>query len=317
MIGSTAMAVEFAHIPVLADAVLEMAHLAESPRLVVDCTVGGAGHSRLLLEAFPEAQFLGLDRDPTAVQVGRERLASFGPRARIEHARFSELPEVLNELQLPPADVILADFGVSSHQLDTAARGFSFRERGSLDMRMNPDAGQAAWEILETISENDLTAAIRDFGEERHARRVARALCNDKPKTTEDMAGIVRRVVPKSLDGIDPATRTFQALRMLVNDELGEISSWVNSTPDVLGDGGVAIAISFHSLEDRAVKVGWRRAAKGCVCPPNLPMCACGKLPTLKLITTKVRLPDAAEIAQNPRARSARLRAAARRVRQQ
>lgn len=317
MIGNAAMAVEFTHIPVLANAVLEMAARAGEPRLLVDCTVGGAGHSRLLLEAFPKAQFLGLDRDPTAVEVGRTRLAPFGSRARVEHARFSELPQVLAELQLPPADVTLADFGVSSHQLDTASRGFSFRERGDLDMRMNPQAGRAAWEVLETISENDLTAAIRDLGEERHARRVARALVNDKPKTTEDMAGIVRRVVPKSADGIDPATRTFQALRMLVNDELGEIEAWVAGIPEVLSDGGVAIAISFHSLEDRAVKVGWRRAAKGCVCPPNLPMCACGKLPTLKLLTTKVRLPDAAEIAQNPRARSARLRAAARRVRQQ
>ena len=317
MIGNTAMAVQFTHIPVLAEAVLEMARQVAAPRLLVDCTVGGAGHSRLLLEAFPNAQFLGLDRDPTAVQVGRERLAAFGPRARIEQARFSELPQLLQSLQLPPADVVLADFGVSSHQLDTASRGFSFREKGSLDMRMNPNAGRAAWEILQTISENDLTAVIRELGEERHARRVARALVNDKPRTTEDLAGILRRVVPKSLDGIDPATRTFQALRMLVNEELDEISAWVRSTPDVLADGGVGIAISFHSLEDRAVKVGWRRAAKGCVCPPNLPMCACGKLPTLKLITTKVRLPDAAEIAQNPRARSARLRAAARRVRPQ
>jgi 16S rRNA (cytosine1402-N4)-methyltransferase len=306
---------EFVHIPVMRDAVLEMARHA-APRQLVDCTVGGAGHAQALLEAFPTASLLALDRDPTAVAVARSRLAPYGARAQVVQARFSALSEVLADQGIAAVDVLLADFGVSSHQLDTGARGFSFRDRATLDMRMDPEQGPTAWEIIAGMDETRLANAIYTLGEERHSRRVARAMVHDKPRTTEELAAMLRRIVPKSADGLDPATRTFQALRMLVNEELEEISAWLAAVPQVLNAGGVAIAISFHSLEDRAVKNAFRQEAKGCICPPTLPVCACGRLPTLRLLTPKVRLPDAAEISANPRARSARLRAALRRARQ-
>jgi 16S rRNA (cytosine1402-N4)-methyltransferase len=210
------------------------------------------------------------------------------------------------------ADVILADFGVSSHQLDTASRGFSFRAEGALDMRMDPSTGPTAADLVQRLDEVDLTHAIRTLGEERYARRVGRAIAAERPTTTEGLAALVRRVVPKSKDRLDPATRTFQALRMLVNRELEEIEAWLQAAPECLTDDGVLIAISFHSLEDRAVKIALRKEAKGCICPAKFPVCVCGRKPTLRLLTAKARQPSEREMQDNPRARSARLRAAKR-----
>lgn len=309
---------EFSHVPVLLAAVLEAASTAVeaaphgSTPLMVDCTVGGAGHARALLEAFPTAQLVGLDRDPTAIAVARANLAPFGARARVVPARFSEIETVLSTQGLGQPTFVLADFGVSSHQLDTAERGFSFRSAGPLDMRMNPAEGVGAAELLATIDEADLAHAIKEYGEERHARRVARAIVQDKPQTTEALAGLVRRIVPKGKDRIDQATRTFQAIRILVNDELGEIETWLAAMPRVLADLGVVAAISFHSLEDRPVKLAFRGAAKGCICPPTLPMCGCGHKPTLRLLHQKARQATPEEINSNPRARSAKLRTAQR-----
>lgn len=301
----------FSHAPILRDEVVRLARVHGCVRLV-DCTVGGAGHSAALLEALPNAQLLALDRDPSAIVTAKARLALFGARAQVLHATFSQLGEAL--AQAPYAglpDFVLADFGVSSHQLDTPGRGFSFRFDGPLDMRMDPSRGESAAELIARITPEELADIIYRFGEERQSRRIARALCAAAPKTTLQAAQVVRGQLPRPRPGarrIDPATRTFQALRVAVNDELGEIEALLAALPDLLADGGLAAALSFHSLEDRLLKHALRSFAHPCTCPPQLPMCACGRRPTLRLGPAQGVLADAEEVTHNPRARSARLR---------
>ena len=301
----------FSHAPILRDEVVRLAREHGCVRLV-DCTVGGAGHSAALLEALPNAQLLALDRDPSAVATARARLAAFGARAQVVHATFSQLGAALSQAPYAgPADFVLADFGVSSHQLDTPGRGFSFRFDGPLDMRMDPGRGESAAELIARSTPEDLADIIYRFGEERQSRRIARALCAAAPKTTLQAAQVVRGQLPRPRPGarrIDPATRTFQALRVAVNDELGEIESLLAALPDVLADGGVAAALSFHSLEDRLLKHALRSFAHPCTCPPQLPVCACGRQPSMRLGSAQGVLAGADEVAHNPRARSARLR---------
>jgi 16S rRNA (cytosine1402-N4)-methyltransferase len=304
----------FVHEPVMVRQVVD--RIAPiGPRVVVDCTLGGGGHAEALLESLPDARLVGLDRDPNAVAAAGERLARFGGRVTLVHRRFSRVAEVLVELGLDGCDAAVADLGVSSHQLDTADRGFSFQSDAVLDMRMDSSDGVPAGPWLAAVDEEELARVLRDLGEERHARRVARAVVAARPRTTGELAAIVRRIVPKARDGLDPATRTFQAIRMAVNDELAELNAWLAVLPAVLHDGGVAVAISFHSLEDRAVKNAFREGANPCVCPPQLPVCACGRAATLEVLTPRPERPTAEECAKNPRARSARLRAARRRAR--
>ncbi|MBI3178636.1 MAG: 16S rRNA (cytosine(1402)-N(4))-methyltransferase RsmH [Deltaproteobacteria bacterium] len=283
-----------------------------APQTLLDCTVGGGGHARALLEALPEARLVGVDRDPEAVAAARANLARFGARARVVHGRMRDVVRGSLGAGLSGVSAIIADLGVSSHQLDSVNRGFSFRGDAALDMRMDPTSGTTAAEVLSSMPEADLAAAIRTLGEERFARRVARAVKEALPKTTRELAQVVRRVVRPSRDGLDPATRTFQALRMLVNEELLELDALMRAAPDLLVPGGVMAVLSFHSLEDRAVKTAFAAGVRGCICPPNLPVCACGRVPTLRLLTRKPLRPRAAEVAHNPRARSARLRAALR-----
>ncbi len=304
---------QFDHQPVLLNEVVAT-FTAQQPKVLVDCTLGGAGHSSALLEAMEGMRLIGLDRDPTAIEVARERLAPYGDRVTIVQARFSELEQVLADLGVSGVDGILADFGVSSHQLDTPGRGFSFRHDGPLDMRMNDGEGETAAELLARIDEGELAQAIRDYGEERHARRVARAIlaADPLPSTTGELAEIIRSVVRPAKDGLDPATRTFQGLRILVNRELEEIQRWVAGCIGGLNDGGVVAAISFHSLEDRIVKQGFREATVTCVCPPQLPQCMCNVVPTLKVETRRPIVPSSEEIKDNPRARSSKLRVARR-----
>lgn len=312
------MEASFEHAPVLLDAVVDYVGRAKGAsgrrRLVVDGTVGGAGHACAILDAFADVDLIGIDRDTDALTASRTRLAPYGERAELLHGRFSEMESLLaargdNRIS---ADAILVDLGVSSFQLDTAARGFSFRQHGPLDMRMDRSAGQNAREMLARMSEDRLTDVIRTLGEERHARRVARRILQVQPQDTATLAQLVRDVVPPSRDRIDPATRTFQAIRMLVNEETEELSALLAALPRLLAPGGVAILISFHSLEDRAVKNALRDGAKGCICPPSLPVCGCGLTPVYELFTRRpVRAGDI-EIADNPRSRSAKLRAARR-----
>ncbi len=318
----TSLPPPFAHVPVLMDAVLEMAAVAVRSQPAgtalqfVDCTVGGAGHAERLLALYPQAQLLALDRDPTAVQVARARLQAFGSRCTVVHATMSDLPALLAARRLPAVHFLLADFGVSSHQLDTAARGFALRPEAAdspLDMRMDPSCGESALQLMERLEAGDLADLIYRFGEERRSRAVARAIKAAKPRTTHALAKVVAACIPaRGHSGSHPATRTFQALRMAVNDELGEIAALLLALPDLLQDAGVATLISFHSLEDRAVKLALRAAGRRCICPPQLPVCACTTVPTLTLLTSKARVASADELARNGRARSARLRAAQR-----
>ncbi|MEK7704132.1 MAG: 16S rRNA (cytosine(1402)-N(4))-methyltransferase RsmH [Myxococcota bacterium] len=302
---------EFVHEPVMVREVLELLGPGRCHR-VVDCTVGGGGHAEALLRASSDLELLGLDRDPQALEAAQTRLAEFGPRVRLVAARFSDLGQVLSEIGWTTVDALLADLGVSSFQLDSGERGFSFRAEAPLDMRMDPTCGEPLAAVLAHVDEHELANVIFRFGEERHSRRIARAMLDERPQTTGELARLVQRLVPRSLDGIDPATRTFQGLRIWVNDELGELDALLTALPQVLAPGAVVAILSYHSLEDRAVKRALRDAMHGCICPPSLPQCLCGHKPTLRVLTRRAWVASEDEVRRNRRSRSARLRAAER-----
>lgn len=292
------MTVEFDHRSVLLQECVSA--LTERPAgFLADVTGGGGGHSAGLLDALgPEGRLLCLDRDELAVRRLRERFADAGGRVTVVHAPFSELATVVREMRLPPLDGVLADLGVSSPQLDLPARGFSLRESGPLDMRMDTSQGPTAREVIEDCDERSLADLIYKYGEERRSRPIARsilrALEEGRLESTGDLRAAVVRVTGPKRGRIDPATRTFQALRIAVNDELGELRTLLNALPEVLADGGVAAIISFHSLEDRMVKHTFRED------PRMLPLV---KRP---IVAGEV------EQGENPRARSAKLRTARR-----
>ena len=291
-----------------------MAWLAPRPGgRYCDATVGAGGHAQAVLErSAPDGRLIGLDRDPAAIAACGARLQPFGDRVTLVHARFSEARTVLERLGMTPVDGFLVDLGVSSPQLDRAERGFSFRADGPLDMRMDPTSGETAAELLRRVDEGELTRIIREQGEERHAARVARAIIDARRagpvETTGKLAAIVARALPRHEHGKNPATRTFQALRITVNDELGELERFLAVATDCLRPGGRLVVIAFHSLEDRIVKRRLRelagRAGSGG---------GAGAGPArLRLLTKHVVVPGDEERARNPRARSARLRAAER-----
>jgi 16S rRNA (cytosine1402-N4)-methyltransferase len=288
----------FTHVSVMIDEVVRA--FASLEGVVVDVTAGGGGHSRALLEAHPRLSLLSFDRDPTAVAAARAELASFGERARVEHATFAEVPERLDALGVPAIDGLLADLGVSSEQLNDPTRGLSFRAAGPIDMRMDPSSdGETALELIGRLSQDDLADVIYELGEERASRRIARcikqALEHGELETTLDLRrAVVRAVGPRRVGGVDPATRTFQALRMQVNGELDQLRSVLGLGRARLAPGGIAAIISFHSLEDRIVKrefmdrEAWQR------------------------ITPKPLVASDEEQSTNPRSRSAKLRVAQR-----
>ncbi len=302
------------HIPVLLDAVLA----ALAPRhdaVYVDGTFGGGGYSEALLNA-AHCRVFGIDRDPEAVRRGRGLAERYGERLRILEGRFGDMAQLLAQVNADPIAGIALDLGVSSTQLDTAERGFSFRFDGPLDMRMS-GAGQSAADLVATWSESDLAELIRALGEERFARRVARAIDLARQRRpiqrTTELADIVRAAIPQSEPGQDPATRTFQALRIAVNDELGELDRGLAAAEQLLAPGGRLAVVSFHSLEDRRVKEFLRRRSD--MAPRasrHRPVGADLPGPSFTLLTRRAVKPSAAEIAHNPRARAARLRAAAR-----
>lgn len=303
------------HDPVMVPQVLE----AMRPRaggLYCDGTAGRGGHAQAILEASePDGRLIALDRDLSAVDAVRRRLAPFGSRATVLQGRFATLRDVLHERGFGLLDGLLVDLGVSLPQLQEPARGMSFQLDGPIDMRMDTSSGETAYEVIERLSEEELAGAIRDYGEEWRARAVAKALKGalrrGELRTTLDLARVVRRAVGRSRAGkVDSATRTFQALRILVNDELGELETLLEELPDVLAEGGRAVFISFHSLEDRAVKHGLRHWSK-CRCAPRSMRCDCGGA-MLHVLTRKPIVPDAEEVSTNPRSRSAKLRAAER-----
>jgi len=283
--------------------------LADVPRLVVDGTLGLGGHSERLLEAGDRV--IGIDRDPRALARARERLTRFGDAFTAVQGNFRNVRAILDELGVERVDGVLVDLGVSSLQLDTAERGFSFRLPGPLDMRMGPDA-ESVRELLDRVDEAELRRILYEWGEERWAPKIAKAILanSDRLETTTDLARVVAEAIPRGAwpKGIHPATRTFQALRIAVNDEMGALEEFLEAIPSLLAKGGRAVVISFHSLEDRAVKRAFAELAHPCRCPPGLPICGCGAA-EWKLLTRKVVRPDEEEVSRNPRARSARLRA--------
>lgn len=306
------VAASFEHITVLRHETVSQAVGTLSEGIVVDCTLGGGGHTEYLLENHEGIQVFGLDRDEDALAAAAKRLERFGSRFKPLHTRFSSVERALQEIGVAQVDGLLADFGVSSYQIDTAGRGFSFRFDGPLDMRMDATRDEPLSDKLETVDEATLADIIYEFGEERRSRAVARVIKASMPKTTLELADLIRSVVRKSKDGIDPATRTFQALRIWVNSELDEIRRLLESLPTVLRPGGHAALISFHSLEDRLVKRAFKTFAAPCECPKALPVCQCGKVPTFEVITRKPIVASKDEIKSNSRSRSAKLRAARR-----
>ncbi|HEY9899653.1 MAG TPA: 16S rRNA (cytosine(1402)-N(4))-methyltransferase RsmH [Pantanalinema sp.] len=281
---------------------------------VLDGTLGGGGHSALILEAIgPEGRLYGIDQDPEAIEAARRRLSVIGSNVEIRAGNFADVLPVWPD---EPLDGILLDLGVSSHQLDTASRGFSFMREGPLDMRMNPNQATSASDLVNALAERELADVIWRYGEERHSRSVARAIVQRRAErpfsTTRDLVEVVERVVPRAKDGIHPATRTFQGLRIAVNDELGVLERALPAAVSRLKPGGRLAVISFHSLEDRVVKQFFRDEARGCTCPPRLPMCVCNRKPTLEVLTPKPVVATPEENARNPRARSAKLRVARR-----
>jgi 16S rRNA (cytosine1402-N4)-methyltransferase len=295
------------HIPILVQPILE--HLLPAAR-IVDGTVGAGGHSAALLESGGGA-IVGLDRDPQALALARARLAPFGARAQVVHSNYANMRAVVNAQGWESVDAILLDLGASSMQFDTAERGFSFRADAPLDMRFDPTSDDpTAADIINTLDEGDLADIIYRYGEEQHGRRLARAILRARPvMTTGELAAAIERAAPRRPgDKIHPATRVFQALRIAVNDELGAIERALPLAIDLLAPGGRFAVISFHSLEDRIVKDAFRLASTDCICPPKTPICVCGHVATTRVLTKKPLTADDAEIAGNPRSRSAKLR---------
>ncbi|MFW5734898.1 MAG: 16S rRNA (cytosine(1402)-N(4))-methyltransferase RsmH [Oceanidesulfovibrio sp.] len=311
---------EYAHASVMVSEVLQ--HLApKAGGRYMDGTLGLGGHSAAMLEAVGgDLNLLGIDRDTLALQTAQKRLASYGERVAFRQGSYSRFEEFLGEMGWDALDGALLDLGVSSIQLDDAERGFSFLHDGPLDMRMGLSEGDApAHRLVNKLSHGELKAIIHRLGEEPMAGRIARAILEARSRepieSTERLADIVEQAYPakwRATARRHPATRTFQALRMAVNRELEELAFFLERITDRLVEGGRVVIISFHSLEDRAVKHAFRDEAKGCNCPRNVPVCRCGRVPRLKILTKKPLTPSEDEVAANSRARSAKLRAAER-----
>jgi 16S rRNA (cytosine1402-N4)-methyltransferase len=314
-VGGLRMTQGFEHVPVMATEVVEMFEPVP-PGLFVDATVGGGGHAELLLKRSSERELIGLDRDSDAIAATAARLAPFGVRVRLHRARFDEIAEIVSaESPGRPVVGVLFDLGVSSPQLDDPDRGFSYRSDGPLDMRMDRSTGVTASEFVNSVDVRELTALLIENGEGRFGRRIAEAIVASRPiETTAELSGVVERALP----GIalrragHPAKRVFQALRVAVNEELDVLGPAIDAALGLLVPGGRCVVLSYHSGEDRLVKQRFAFAGTGgCTCPPELG-CVCGAVPTVRVLTRGAKLPTASEVSRNPRASSARLRAAER-----
>lgn len=299
------------HLPVLYQEIIHALD-PKSPGLYIDGTVGAGGHAFGILQASaPEGHLLGLDLDLTALELARQRLAIFGDRAILRQASYTQLVEQMASLGWVEVQGILLDLGVSSMQLDDPQRGFSFQAAGPLDMRFNASAGLSAADLVNNMPEAELADLIWRYGEERNSRHIARAIVRARPiKTTRQLADLIARVSPSKTNRIHPATRTFQALRITVNDELKSVETVLPVALSALGAGGRLAVIAFHSLEDRIVKQFFHQESRDCICPPDQPICTCGHKASLIEITRHPIMATEAEIQQNARARSARLRVA-------
>ena len=285
--------------------------------IYLDGTLGGAGHSSQIARRLTEGgRLIGVDRDRTALATAKERLAPYADRVTLVHSNFAEIDAILDSLGIPAVDGMLFDLGVSSPQLDDASRGFSYMADAPLDMRMDKDDALTAGEVVNTWPQGELRRILYDYGEERYAPQIAAAICRAREKapveTTLELVDIIRSAMPAQAlrEKQHPAKRSFQAIRIAVNDELGAVSRMMQAAVGRLNPGGRLAVITFHSLEDRIVKSEMQQAARGCTCPPEFPVCVCGKKPLVKLVTRKPIVSGPAELEENPRARSAKLRVA-------
>lgn len=304
---------EFAHVPVLVTEVVEILRPAPGKKYL-DGTVGGGGHSeRILIESSPDGQVLGLDRDDEALAACCKRLERFGARFRTAQASFAEAKEALRRIGWAGVDGAILDLGVSSHQVDSPERGFSFRASSRLDMRMDRRQPLDAERIVNTFAEGELEGIFRRYGEEPQARRIAQAIVEARKarplRSTTDLAELIERVKGRGRRDHHPATQVFQALRIAVNQELEQLERFLENGYEILQPKGRLAIISFHSLEDRMVKTAFRKWNRDCICPPRAARCECGWSRKAALLTKKPIVPTAAEIRVNPRARSAKLRA--------
>ena len=304
---------EFHHVSVLLEECIEGLNIRPDG-IYVDGTLGGAGHSSRIAAQLTTGKLIGIDRDPVALTAAGERLASFGDRVALVHSNFSEMDSALESLGITGVDGILLDLGVSSPQLDDGQRGFSYMADAPLDMRMNGEDSLDAKQIVNQWSYEELKRILYDYGEERFAPRIAAAICKRREEreieTTLELGDIIRSAMPPSAlrEKQHPAKRSFQAIRIAVNDELGSVERVMKKAVPLLNQGGRLAVITFHSLEDRIVKNAMAEAAKGCTCPREFPVCVCGKKPQVKLITRKPIVSGEEELERNPRARSAKLR---------
>ena len=295
------------HESVLLNEAVEFLRPNREDGTLVDATAGLGGHSAALLERYPKTRLVAIDRDPKALELARERLKKFGDRVTFVQDRHEKLIDILKQLTVSG---LLADLGVSSMQFDDASRGFSFRQEAPLDMRMGPDSISAAT-LVNELDAGALAKILKEYGEEPRAKPIARAIVEARPiATTTELAGIVRRVKRAKPGDIDPATLTFQALRIAANEELVGLDHFIDDAVDRLESGARIAIISFHSLEDRIVKRAFRRLEGECTCPPNLPVCACGAKEVVKILTGRPVTASDDEVKRNPRSRSAKMRVA-------
>lgn len=307
---------EFQHKSVLLQECIDALNIRPDG-IYLDGTLGGAGHSSQIARRLTEGgRLIGVDRDRTALAAAKERLAPYADRVTLVHSNFAEIDAILASLGIPAVDGMLFDLGVSSPQLDDASRGFSYMADAPLDMRMDKDDALTAGAVVNTWPQGELRRILYDYGEERYAPQIAAAICRAREKapveTTLELVDIIRSAMPAQAlrEKQHPAKRSFQAIRIAVNDELGAVSRMMQAAVGRLNPGGRLAVITFHSLEDRIVKSEMQQAARGCTCPPEFPVCVCGKKPLVKLVTRKPIVSGPAELEENPRARSAKLRVA-------
>ena len=304
---------EFHHVSVLLDECIEALNI-QPDGIYVDGTLGGAGHSYHIAEKLTTGRLIGIDRDPIALEAAGKRLEPFKGRVTLVHSNFCQMAKVLDDLGIAGVDGILLDLGVSSPQLDDGARGFSYMADAPLDMRMDSGDALTADTVVNTWSYEELKRILYDYGEERYAPAIAAAIVRRREtapiRTTLELVDVIRSAMPPAAlrEKQHPAKRTFQAIRIAVNDELGSVSRAMEAAIPRLNPGGRLAVITFHSLEDRIVKSAMANAAKGCVCPPEFPVCVCGRTPQVTVLTRKPIVSGEEELARNPRARSAKLR---------